>query len=150
MVSMLGRGTLVLVTDARYSALMIKAWPRVASSASMHNPNRVISKDVKICTCYSYDRYATLIVRLGRNALAPTRRNSLKCTVRFSRQESYNQRVDCLLLYFVVWPRLMSLVPCCGQDSYQAQDPQHPIDSSNIKLSLLFSNDIPFSICVIC
>ena len=28
--------------------------------------------------------------------------------------------------------KVRSLVPCCGQDGYRAQVPQHPIDSNNI------------------
>ncbi len=28
--------------------------------------------------------------------------------------------------------KVRCLVPCCGQDDYQAQVPQHPIDSYNI------------------
>ena len=37
---------------------------------SMLDPNRVIAKDVKSCTYCCYVRYATLIVRVGGNALA--------------------------------------------------------------------------------
>ena len=56
-----------------------------------------------------------------------------------SRQRSWNQRVGCLLLYVFsvakfndLWEgsldtgQARGLVPCCGQDSYRAQLPQHP------------------------
>ena len=43
-------------------------------------PNCVIAKDVKSCTYCCYVRCATLIVRVGENALAPDRRKSLPCT----------------------------------------------------------------------
>ncbi len=46
-----------------------------------------------------------------------------------------------LVIYYVVWlgamiygmvmwtsTRCFGLVPCCGQDDYRAQVPQHPID----------------------
>ncbi len=58
--------------------------------------NRVRTKDVKSCVYCYYLRCATLIVRVGRNTLAPNRRNSVLCTVRTFRQRSCNQRVGCL------------------------------------------------------
>ncbi len=33
--------------------------------------------------------------------------------------------------------KLSGLVPCCGQDGYRAQVPQHPKDSYNIDLMSL-------------
>ncbi len=43
------------------------------------------------------DRCITLIVRVGVMPWPLNRRNSLVCTIRTSRQRSYNQRVVCLL-----------------------------------------------------
>ncbi len=71
------------------------------------------------------------------NALAPNWRNSLPCTVKTSRL--CNQRVGCLLdimarIYDLLDGTLdkrqvRCLVPCCGQNGYRSQVPQHPIDS---------------------
>ena len=69
--------------------------------------NQVITKDVKSCTYCCYVKCATLIVRVGGNALAPNRCNLLPCTFRTFRQRSCNRRVVCLLLYVVVWLRSM-------------------------------------------
>ena len=70
------------------------------------------------------------------------RRNQLLCTFRTFRQRAWNQRVGCLLCSMArindLWDgsldkhKVRGLVPCCGQDCYRAQVPQHPIDSFNI------------------
>ena len=66
------------------------------------------------------------------------RRNSLPSTVKTSRQWSWNQSVGYLLCSMarinVLWYgsldkcRVRGLVPCCSQDGYRAQVPQHSID----------------------
>ncbi len=48
---------------------------RVRCTASMLSINCVIAKDIKSCTSCCYVRCATLIELLGRNDLAPNRRN---------------------------------------------------------------------------
>ncbi len=62
---------------------------------------------VESCNYCCYVRCATLIIRVGENASAINRRNSLPCTVKTSKQRSCNQRVGCVLLYVVVWLRSM-------------------------------------------
>ncbi len=64
---------------------------------------------------------------------------TLPCTVRTFRKSSCNQRVGCLLYSLTMissliyrmclWTsaRCIGLVPCCGQDGYQAQVLQQPI-----------------------
>ncbi len=88
---------------------------------SMLNQNRVIANDVKSCDYCYYIRYTTLIVRW--NALAP---NSLPCTVRSSRQKSYNQRVGCLLYsmarIFDIWNGSLDKRNVCGLVPYCCQE----------------------------
>ncbi len=104
---------------------------------SMLSPDRVIAKEVKSCTYCCYVRSSTLTVRVGgASALYPNSCNLLACTVRTSRQRSCNQRVCCPLCS-MVWiydlqngffnkGKVRGLVPCCGQDGYRPQVPQHP------------------------
>ncbi len=56
------------------------------------------------------------------------------CTCRTFRQVSYNQKVGCLLCSVVriyvgegvrTYARFASHIPCCGQDGYHTQVPQH-------------------------
>ncbi len=69
----------------------------LVGDSSFFGPNRVIVKDVKICTYCYYVRCVTLIVWVGENALAPNRRISLTCiTVGTSIQRSCNQRIGWL------------------------------------------------------
>ena len=98
--SMLSRGTLALGTLYSLLGLELRIGSMPASLASMLSPNCVIAKDVKSCTYCCYVRYAILIVRVGGNALALNRRNSLPCTVRISRQGSCNKK-----LFEIVRPR---------------------------------------------
>ena len=115
-------------------------------------PNQFIAKDVKSCTYCRYVSCATLKVWVG-GMPWPHRGHSLPCTVRTSRQSSCNQRVGCLLSSLAMiygmglWTsaRCMGLVPCCGQDGYQAQLLQHTIDTqyNNIFfISILFKTII--------
>ena len=107
-------------------------------SASMLGQNHVISYDVKSCTYCYYVRCVLSILRVGGNALAPSIRKSLPCTLRTTRQRSFNQRVSCLLgsmaRIYNLWDgsldkrKVGGLVPYCGQDGYRAQVPQHRIE----------------------
>ncbi len=109
---------------------------------SMLSPNRVTTKDVKNCTCCCSVRCATFIVYVGGGALALNRPNPLPCTVKTCRQRSYNQRVDCLLCSMAIiygmglWTSARCVVLPLVEDrmaiQYQAQVPQHPIDTSDI------------------
>ncbi len=100
-------------------------------------PNFVIAKDVKSCTYCCYVKSAT--VQIGGNALVQNSRKLWQCTVRTSRERSCNQRTGCLLWskarIYDLWDgcldkrKVRGQVPCCGQDGYRAQVPQHPLDS---------------------
>ncbi len=72
---------------------------RWEGDGSMLGLNRVIAKDVKRFTYCCQMRDINSMSR--GNALAPNRRNSAPCTVRTSRQRSFNQRVNCLLCSIV-------------------------------------------------
>ena len=92
----------------------------------MLGPNRVIDKDGKVvptAACQMRD------INSRGNALDPNSRKSLPCTVRTSRQRSFNQRVGSLLLVWLGSMIFVQLVPCCGQDGSRALVPHHPIDS---------------------
>ncbi len=90
-----------------------------------------------------------------RNALAPNMR-----TVRTSSQGLCNQRVSCLpcsmaMIYGMsVWtsaPRCVGLVPCCGQDGYRAQVPQHRINTYLLHINSSNKNFMTtFSYILIC
>ncbi len=100
----------------------------------MLGQNCVIDKkNVKSYTYCCYISCAKLIERVGEKTRPQKRRNSLPCTV----------RIKGLVVCYVKWLRSMiyemglgpcsarcvGLVPCFGQDGYQAQVPQHPIDT---------------------
>ena len=80
-------------------------------------------------------RCMTLIIRVQGGGL----KNLLPCTVKTFRQSSCNQRAGCLSCskarIYDVWDgsldkrKVPGLVPCCGQDGYQDQVPQQPIDT---------------------
>ncbi len=97
-------------------------------SASMLGQTSVISYDVKSSTYCYYVRCVLSILRV-----APSIRNSLPCTLRTSRQRSFNQRISCLLgsmaRIYKLWDgsldkrKVGGLVPYCGQDGYRAKVP---------------------------
>ncbi len=91
------------------------------------------AKHVKGCFYCCYVRCATLIIRVGGNALVPNWRNSLLCTV-----STIKGLVVCYVVWLGsmvygmgLWISVMCLgpVPCCGQDGFRAQVPRHIIDS---------------------
>ena len=71
--------------------------------------------------------------------LGPRQVQLITYTVRTFRQRSCNQNVGCLLcsmagIYDLLdgsldKRKVRGLVPCCGEDGYRAQVPQHTIDS---------------------
>ena len=103
---------------------------RFVLDGSMLDPNCVIAEDVKSCTVCCYIKCVTLIVRVG--CLVPKQRNSSRCIFGIS-------RFGCLLCsmarIYDQWDgsldkrKVYGLVPCCCQDGYLGQVPQHPIDS---------------------
>ena len=82
-------------------------------------------------------RCTTLTIRVGK---MPWPQRDAPCTVMTSRQRSCNQRVVVCWLWpniyeLGLWTsaRCVGLVPCCVQDGYQAQAPQHLIDTCRYK-----------------
>ncbi len=73
----MGSAVVILVPDARPCTSMLG----FGLDGLMLDPKRGISKYDKRCTYCYYVRCVTLIVRVGGNAFAPNRRNSLPCTV---------------------------------------------------------------------
>ncbi len=69
-ISLLG-GRVSLQVDAAMSSKTSNVSSTVSHSSASKTPNRVIAKDVASCTYFCCDRCATLIVRVGGNALAP-------------------------------------------------------------------------------
>ncbi len=113
---------------------------RLGLDSSKIDQNRVKAKDAKSCTYCCYVRCGKFILRVGGNTFVPSRRNSLPCRVKTSKQGSCNQMVGCLLgsmaRIYDIWDgsldkrkvRGLVLVPCCDQDGYRAQVLQHLID----------------------
>ncbi len=71
------------------------------------------------------------------NVWALNRGKPLPCTVRTSKQRSYNQQVGYMLCSMArineLWfesldkGKVYGFVPCCGKDGYQT--PKHPLDT---------------------
>ncbi len=123
-------------------------------SASMLGPNRVIAKNVKGFTYNCNVTCVTLIVREGE--MPWPRAHIITLHSHDLQTKSCNQWVGCLLgsverindLWdgFLDTRKVRGLVPCCGQDSYRVQVPQHPIDSyryiSHIQVTVGFSLNV--------
>ncbi len=103
------------------------------------------NKAVTCCTYCCYVKCATLIVRLGGNALAPKQAQfitmhskdfqikALQLKVWLSAIVCYSMaKINDLWDWSMDKRKVCSLVPCCGQDGNRAQVLQHPIDSYNI------------------
>ena len=93
-------------------------------------PNCIIAKDVESCTYYCYVGCATLIVRVGGMSWSQTGETCYHAQLR---HPDKGRAIKRLFVCYVVWlgyiisrmglwnsARCVGLVPCCGQDGYQA------------------------------
>ena len=107
---------------------------------SMIGPNLVVAKDVKSYAYCCYVRCVTLIVRVGGMPWPQTGATHYHAQLGLPDK---GRAIKGLIICYVVWlvsmiygmglwtnARCVGLVPCCGQDGYQAQMPQQPIDTS--------------------
>ena len=87
----------------------------------MLGTNRVIAKDVKILYLLLLCQLHAINIMIRGNALDINRRYSLPFQTKFLQPNGRLFTMQCVT----------GLVPCCGQDGYQAQVPQHHIETQH-------------------